>query len=174
MTGYLINFSLYTLAMVGVIFVSLFIFKSVVAGGSTFSKKSTYLKVLDTFKLTPRKTLYVVKAGGEKFLLAGDMERTTLIAKLTGGIEKTVTLNTVEAQPFTEYAESTKEHDFAREFGAFKKEQSLPKLRIDKSEELNSLYGGECMEEFASMLKLKKEEGSKDPMMRGLAKKLNF
>ncbi len=32
--------------------------------------------------LSPRKTLYIVSAGDEKFLIAGDVDRTTLISKL--------------------------------------------------------------------------------------------
>jgi len=46
------------------------------------SKKSGALGVEEILSLTPRKSLYVVRAGNEKFLIAGDMERTTLISKL--------------------------------------------------------------------------------------------
>lgn len=81
MTGYLINFSLYTLAMVGVIFCALFVFKGVMTGKG-FSKKSDFLAIQETMNLSPRKTLYVVKAGEEKFLLASDVDKTSLIAKL--------------------------------------------------------------------------------------------
>lgn len=81
MTGYLINFSLYTLAMVGVIFCALFVFKGVMTGKG-FSKKSDFLSVEETMSLSPRKTLYVIKAGAERFLLASDIDKTNLIAKL--------------------------------------------------------------------------------------------
>lgn len=81
MSGYLINFMIYTLAMVGVIFLALFIYKktSVMPSGKSRSK---FLGVEDVMSLTPRKSLYVVRAGNEKFLIASDMERTTLISKL--------------------------------------------------------------------------------------------
>ena len=81
MTGYLINFSLYTLAMVGIIFCALFVFKGVMTGKG-FSKKSEFLKIEESMNLSPRKTLYVIKAGEEKFLVASDVDKTSLIAKL--------------------------------------------------------------------------------------------
>lgn len=81
MGGYLVNFSLYTLAMVGIIFCALFVFKAVMSGKG-FSKKSEFLKVEDSMNLSPRKTIYVIKAGEEKFLVASDIDRTSLIAKL--------------------------------------------------------------------------------------------
>lgn len=84
MTGYLVNFSLYTLAMVGVIFCALFVFKNVVTNQG-FSKKSEYLKIEETMNLSARKTLYVIKAGKEKFLIASDIDKTTLISKLEDG-----------------------------------------------------------------------------------------
>ncbi len=79
--GYLANFIVYTLAMVGVMGLALFAFKKFAIGGvKSGSGKS--LKVLDSMTLAPRKTLYIVSAGDEKFLIAGDVDRTTLISKL--------------------------------------------------------------------------------------------
>ena len=71
----------YTLAMVGVIVVALLIFKSATSGGIT-GGKSKYLKIIDTLNLAPRKTLYIVSTGREKFLIAGDVDKTSLISKL--------------------------------------------------------------------------------------------
>lgn len=81
MSGYLINFMVYTLAMVGLIFLALFVYKktAIMPGGKSRSK---FLDVEDVMSLTPRKSLYVIRAGKEKFLIASDMERTTLISKL--------------------------------------------------------------------------------------------
>lgn len=79
--GYLANFIVYTLAMVGVIVVALLVFKNATSGGG-ITKKSKYLKVLDTMSIAPRKTLYVVSAGKERFLIAGDVDKTSLISKL--------------------------------------------------------------------------------------------
>lgn len=80
MTGYLINFSIYTMAMIGVIFIALYTFKAF--SGTAFQKKSSQLNIEDTMKLSARKSLYVINAQGEKYLIASDIDRTSLIAKL--------------------------------------------------------------------------------------------
>lgn len=80
MTGYLINFSVYTLAMVGVLCGALFVFKKF--SGRCFSKKSSMLNIEDSMSLSTRKTLYVINAENERFLIAADLDRTSLIAKL--------------------------------------------------------------------------------------------
>lgn len=78
--GYLANFIVYTLAMVGVIAVALMVFKFSANGSNKGSSK--ILKIHDTLSLGPRKTLYIVSAGEEKFLIAGDVDKTNLISKL--------------------------------------------------------------------------------------------
>jgi len=78
--GYLANFMVYTLAMIGVIAVALLVFKNTNPFGG--AGKSKFLKVLDSLTIAPRKTLYVVSTGREKFLIAGDVGNTTLISKL--------------------------------------------------------------------------------------------
>lgn len=77
--GYLTNFIVYTFAMVGIMVIALLVFKKSTGGGS---KQSRFLKVIDSISLGPRKTLFIVSAGEEKFLIAGDSERTSLISKL--------------------------------------------------------------------------------------------
>ena len=78
--GYLTNFIVYTLAMVGLMMFALFIFKKTTSGNNGVHSK--YLKVIDSISIGPRKNLYIVAAGEEKFLIAGDIERTSLISKL--------------------------------------------------------------------------------------------
>ena len=90
--GYLANFMVYTLAMVGVIVVALLIFKSATSGGIT-GGKSKYLKIIDTLNLAPRKTLYIVSTGREKFLIAGDVDKTSLISKLETGEDNNAEIN---------------------------------------------------------------------------------
>lgn len=80
--GYLSNFIVYTLAMTGIIMLALFVFKYTTGYKVKGFGMAKGLKVTDTLNLTPRKTLYVVEAEGEKFLIAGDTDRTTLISKL--------------------------------------------------------------------------------------------
>ena len=82
--GYLANFMVYTLAMIGVIAIALIVFKNANSFGG--AGKSKHLKVIDS--LTPRKTLYVVSTGREKFLIAGDVGNTTLISKLETAVKE--------------------------------------------------------------------------------------
>ena len=78
--GYLANFIVYTLAMVGVIVVALLVFKNATSVGGF--QKSKYLKLIDTMSLGQRKMLYIVSTGTENFLIAGDADKTTLVSKL--------------------------------------------------------------------------------------------
>lgn len=81
MGSYILNFTVYTMAMCGLIVFALFVYKKF-AQGSFCSKKSNFLNVEDTLSLAPRKTLYVVRAGEERFLVAADADKTCLISKL--------------------------------------------------------------------------------------------
>lgn len=79
--GYMGNFVVYLMAMLGIIVIALWVYKKFNVSGLGF-KNNNSLKVEDTLSLTPRKTLYVIRNGKERFLIAGDFERTTLISKL--------------------------------------------------------------------------------------------
>ena len=65
----------------GLICFALFVYKKFAINAIT-TKRKGILKVEDALGLSPRKTLYIVRAGKEKFLIAADLERTTLISKL--------------------------------------------------------------------------------------------
>ncbi len=99
--GYMINFIVYTTAMVGIIFLAVFVYKkfSYCAGS-----KSKFLNIEDCISIGPRKELFVVRAGNERFLVASDVGRTSLISKLeenasfAGTIKKSVE-NRVENGP---------------------------------------------------------------------------
>ena len=97
--GYLGNFIVYTLAMVGVIVVALLVFKN--ATTISTGKSSKLLKVIDTLTIGQRKTLYIVSAGTEKFLIAGDVDRTCLISKLDNTEEPISAIATVENEDFS-------------------------------------------------------------------------
>lgn len=136
MGGYLISFLIYTTAMIGVIFVALFTFKAF--SNKCFNKKSKMLNIEDAMNLSPRKTLYVIRANNERFLIAADVDKTTLISKLEDDLQEEI------SEP----------------------------IREDKSSLLKSFDGVESMNEFASLMDFKKNR-DKEPMMRGLAKKLS-
>lgn len=109
--GYITNFIVYTLAMVGVIVVALLVFKNATSVGG--GKSSKYLKIIDSISLGQRKNLFIVSTGREQFLIAGDVNNTCLISKLESldtGIDrkKPTIINDVksEVQTFKETLES--------------------------------------------------------------------
>lgn len=81
MGGYIANFTVYTMAMLGLIFFALFVYKKFMNGGLG-AGSSKFLCVEETMNINPRKSLMVVRAGNEKFLIASDVDRTTLLSKL--------------------------------------------------------------------------------------------
>lgn len=89
---YIISFTVYTLSMSGLIAIALFVYKKVTDIGTT-NKKTKSLSIEETMSVGPRKTLMIVKAGEERFLIASDVDKTTLIAKLNG------TENIIQALP---------------------------------------------------------------------------
>lgn len=90
MAGYFGSFLVYTSAMIGIIFLALYVFKTF--SNKCFAKKSSMMKIEDSMGLSPRKTLYVVNIENERFLIAADVDRTTLISKLGTKVEKELKL----------------------------------------------------------------------------------
>lgn len=86
MGQYLISFVAYTFAMIGVIALSVVVYKKCFAKDIE-TRKAQYLSVENRLSLSARKSLYVIKAGDEKFLIAGDVDKTTFLAKLNGNAE---------------------------------------------------------------------------------------
>jgi len=78
--GYLANFIVYFCAMIGIIILALFVYKKFNVGNA--GVKNRNLCIEDALSLSARKTLYVIRNGNERFLIAADFERTTLISKL--------------------------------------------------------------------------------------------
>lgn len=79
--GYLSNFVVYLFAMLGVMMLALFVYKKFNVNAIGVKNNHT-LRVEDALSISARKTLYIVRSGAERFLIAADMERTTLISKL--------------------------------------------------------------------------------------------
>ena len=77
--GYLLNFIVYTIAMIGIISLAVIVYKKFSFTGTS---KSQFLNVEEFINLAPRKQLYVVRAGKERFLIASDVDKTSLISKL--------------------------------------------------------------------------------------------
>lgn len=81
MNSYLVNFAIYTLAMIGFIAMALFVYKKSMYSTSK-TKGKEFLQVENALRLSATKTVYVIKAGTERFLVAGDPANTTMLAKL--------------------------------------------------------------------------------------------
>ena len=101
MQGYIIHFFAYTMAMAGFFAVCLFIYKKLCIQGFS-SNKTDFLKIENGVRINARKQIFVVRAGEERFLVASDYDRTTLLAKLDTSedisAEKTVTLQNTAPQ----------------------------------------------------------------------------
>ena len=124
MGGYIANFTVYTMAMIGLIFFALFVYKKF-TNGINANRKSDFLEIEETIGIAPRKNLYVVRAGNEKFLVASDAESTTLISKLG---EKPKRIDRGEDLPVIV--------DFPTNSTTTKKEQPLMKEMLKKINEI--------------------------------------
>ena len=95
MGGYLVNFSVYTFAMVGFLFLAVAIYKksslSLVPKG-----KDSAMAIEESLALSPRKRLHVVRVNGEKFLIAADVDRTEFLAKLDNNDNTSLSENVIK------------------------------------------------------------------------------
>lgn len=82
MLGYLAGFIFYTLAMIGVILLGYVAIRKLGLSGYTSNRKSNFLSIESHLPLEPRKNLYVIKAGTERFLVSTDIEGSKLLTKL--------------------------------------------------------------------------------------------
>ena len=101
MTHYLIKFIFYTAGVIGFMLIAYVIAKHSLNGGIAFKKKTGNLEIEETLSISPRKTLHIVKAFDEKFLIASDQNSTTLLAKLNSEGE----IPEETKQEFSEYLE---------------------------------------------------------------------
>ena len=81
MNGYILNFLVYTMAMIGIMFLAVVVYKKTYSFGKPSNNKND-MKIEESLALSPKKTLYVVNVKNEKFLIASDAERTSFLAKL--------------------------------------------------------------------------------------------
>ena len=88
MNSYIAHFSIYLFAMMGVICFALLIVKKSITT-SYKNRKSTFLQVEDTITIAPKKSLFVIRAGGKKLLIASDEGRTTFLTELDDNKIKT-------------------------------------------------------------------------------------
>ena len=83
MAHYLMKFIFYTCGVIGLLLIAFVVAKnSLILGPNAFSKKKGNLEIEESLAISSRKTLHIVKAFNEKFLIASDANSTTLLAKL--------------------------------------------------------------------------------------------
>lgn len=82
MFNYITGFSVYTLAMIGIIALAFVIMKKCSYQVKKAKSRNNFLELETSLPIQPRKTVHVIRAGNEKFLLAADTERTTFLTKL--------------------------------------------------------------------------------------------
>ena len=101
MGHYAVSFVVYLMAMLGFIFMALFIYKKFSISGIS-NKRNSLIKIEDAMNLNARKTLYVIKTGDERFLIVSDVDRTTLISKLDNDEKMDINSETIKMPVFAE------------------------------------------------------------------------
>ena len=81
--SYMVHFIVYILAMAGVGFIAYIVWKNATNFQGKMAKSS--MKIEDTLNLAPRKSLYIIRIQNERFLIASDADKTTLLSKLEEG-----------------------------------------------------------------------------------------
>lgn len=82
MFNYITGFSVYTLAMIGIIALAFVIMKKCSYQVKKAKSRNNFLELETSLPIQPRKTVHVIRAGNEKFLIAADAERTTFLTRL--------------------------------------------------------------------------------------------
>ena len=80
MLNYIIAFSLYTLAMIGIFFIAFVVYKKTMNFNNP--RHNEGMRIEDMLRLSQRKSLYIINVQNERFLIASDLENTTFLAKL--------------------------------------------------------------------------------------------
>ena len=100
---YFIQFAAYTMAMVGFLSVCLLIYKKFYVQTKS-ANGGDCLYIENALRLNPKKQIYIVRAGKERFLVASDAENTTMLAKLAETSEQ----NTENLKIVADNAEKSK------------------------------------------------------------------
>ena len=96
MKVYILNFLVYLMAMVGVIYISLMVFKRAIIQNNSNSNNN--LKIESSLNSGPRKTLHVINIDGERFLIASDIQNTTFLSKLNENKPETTIKKVMESK----------------------------------------------------------------------------
>lgn len=166
MTGYLVNFAVYTMAMLGLIFFALMVYKKFTLGGLSNNSKSRSLSIEETISIAPRKTLYIVRAGNERFLIAGDIDKTTLISKLENpsvtNIENNNQKNELQAS----------EQNYRPQYDNSSLNYNNHSQRINIAEEKRRVYENN-INEFSSIANFERKPNQQQNVLHDMLRKIN-
>lgn len=109
MGGYFAGFCFYTFAMIGIILIGFVIAKKCMMSNPLARNKDKFLQVENALVIEPKKTIYVIKAGEEKFLIASDAERTSFLTRLN---EETSLVQETRPEYHSEPQERQRRTDF--------------------------------------------------------------
>lgn len=118
MHGYFVQFLVYTAAMTGLFAAGLFVYKKFCLDAG-LSDGGKFLKVEYALNINQRKRLLVVKAGNERFLIAADLDRTTLISKLQTPVQTTVSDNSGASSSSVPFVFNTEEENLGEDDDEF-------------------------------------------------------
>lgn len=83
MTEFIMGFTVYTLGIIGLLFIGFFVAKYLINNtGKNLHKQKNFLKVEQAIGLEARKTIYVLKAGKQKFLVATTPDSVCFLSEL--------------------------------------------------------------------------------------------
>lgn len=93
---YFVQFLAYTMAMVGFLSLCLIIYKKFCLNMNMRAVNET-LSIENAIRLSPGKQIFIIRAGKERFLVASDTNRTTMLAKLEEQIPLKQDENSIQA-----------------------------------------------------------------------------
>ena len=169
MGTYLLNFLVYTMAMVGLLFLGVMVYKKTMVGNNS-AQNTKGLKIDNALRLSPRKTLYIVNAGSERFLIAADLDRTTFLAKLNGNVQLENIATIDVEQPMNSFKENIKSI-----LSQPKVEQPLEERSYIASEKEPEGKKAAAGVDYTEVMKALEGNSTnvKRPVMRELLRKLN-
>ena len=102
MTQYLFKFIFYTSGVIGILLIGYVVAKNFLSGAFVMSNKKGNLEIEESLAISPRKSLHIVRAFDEKFLVASDATSTTLLARLNSENE---VIDKTNVEEFSNYLE---------------------------------------------------------------------
>lgn len=82
MPSYIAGFAIYTLAMIGIILLGYVVVNKSLQNPLYKRGKKAFLNLESSLMLEPRKAIYVIKAGSERFLVSSGSEGINFLTKL--------------------------------------------------------------------------------------------